>query len=264
LLRQLPDEEYLAAVEALLLQRLVSHSGSGIQVEFSKELIKECRLLGIYPAGPAGGRNQTIQQLTAAFPLARWAQAWRVSPSRLLDLLLSEARDQVAFHHGIVDSLLSYPDPSAQLALARYWLRTDHRRYWDRAESWLLLAQADPKLFETLAGEQLDQGLGRLDADRFLIQWLIHNRQPYTKRMALRLFTQIREYLEFNERVRYAFESQRSVKRLLRNLSLHADPAWTDELLAQWRGQPSQPAYDNLYQDFFEMLRFRGELRKGV
>ena len=263
LLRQLPDEAYLADLEALLLGRLVTHSGPGIQVAYHKDLIADCRRLGIYPAGPAGGRHQAIRGLTAAFPPQRWARAWQVSPTQLLDLLLGETRDRDHFHHGIVDSLLRYPDPAQLASLVRYWLQTDQRRYWDRAESWELLAQAEPDLFHELVGEQLDRGLGRLDAGRFLIQWLRHNRQPYTKRMALRLFAQIREYLEFNERARYAFENQRLIKGLLRNLSLHADPAWMDELLAQWRGQPGQPAYDGLYQDFFEMLRFRGEVRRS-
>lgn len=260
LLRELADEPYLQAVEALLLGRLVDYDGRTVQVHYQKDLIKACRPLGIYPAGAAAGRHQTIRQLTAAFPLRRWAELWDLSATQLLNRLFGESRDRDHFHHGVVDSLLTYPDPDFLAALVRYWLETDERKYWDRAESWQLLATAAPDLFQDHVGTALDRGLGRLDSRRFLIQWLMHNRHPYTKRMALRLFEQVREYLEFNERVRYAFESQRIVKRLLRNLSLHADPAWTDELLAQWRSQPGHPAYDSVYQDFFEMLRFRGRL----
>jgi hypothetical protein len=264
LLRELADEPYLQGIEDLLLGRLVDYDGTTVQVRYSKDLIAACRPLGIYPAGAAGGRYQTIRQLTAAFPMSRWAELWDLSATQLLNLLFGAGRDRDHFHHGVVDSLLTYPDPEANAALVRYWLATDERKYWDRAESWQLLATTEADLFPELVGEALDRGLGRLDSRRFLIQWLLHNRHPYTKRMALRLFAQIREYLEFNERVRYAFESQRLVKQLLRNLSLHADPAWLDELLAQWRSQPGHPAYDGVYQDFFEMLRFRGEVRRAV
>ena len=263
LLRALADESYLQGIEDLLPGRLVDYDGTHIRVQYSKDLIAACRLLGIYPAGAAGGRHQTLRQLTAAFPLRRWAELWDLAVARLLNLLFGESRDRTHFHHGVVDSLLTYPDAEARAALVRYWLETDQRSLWDRAESWQLLAEAEADLFQDLVGTALDRGLGRLDSGRFLIQWLLHNRHPYTKKMALRLFEQIREYLAFNERVRYAFESQRIVKRLLRNLSLYADPAWTDELLAQWRSQPGHPAYDSLYQDFFEMLRFRGEVRRG-